>query len=61
MLSNRAVKSQIEGVTSESDQQAFIDAGLDNRIQKRDKDQTIQKLASMTFLHRFLFLDMNSR
>jgi hypothetical protein len=42
MLSNRAVKSQIEGVTSESDQQAFIDAGLDNRIQKRDKDQTIR-------------------
>jgi hypothetical protein len=28
------VKSQIVGISSESDQQAFIDAGLDNCIQK---------------------------
>ncbi|KAG6781467.1 hypothetical protein POTOM_014373 [Populus tomentosa] len=33
-LRKMGVKSQIVGVSSESDQQAFIDAGLDNCIQK---------------------------
>ncbi|PNT46183.1 hypothetical protein POPTR_003G177300v4 [Populus trichocarpa] len=33
-LRKMGVKSQIVGISSESDQQAFIDAGLDNCIQK---------------------------